>query len=251
VPLDGALPLAPSLDSVGSLARSAACCAALDAIMAGTPERRLPEADVAGLRLVLPMNLAFANIDDDTEAALDRAVARLDAAGATIERRTMATFDEITAAHAQGGFAATEAFAWHRDWLAKSAGLYDPRVASRILPGGTMSAVDYFILAQERVRIIRLFEAEMAPFDALILPTVPISPPLLSAFESDEAYKKLNFLLLRNPSSINFVDGCAISVPCHGGGKPPAGLMLAAPAMQDARVLALANAVETVLARWD
>ncbi len=247
LPMEGVLPLAPSLDSVGPLARSAACCAAVDAIMAGTPERKLRAAEVAGLRLVLPLNLAFANIDDATEASLDRAIRRLDAAGALIERRRLQTFDDITLAHAQGGFAATEAFAWHKHLLATSAERYDPRVASRILLGAGMSAADYFALAQARTRIIRLFEAEMAPFDALIMPTVPIAPPPLSAFVADDSYKKLNFLLLRNPSAINFVDGCAISLPCQAEGAAPAGLMLAAPALHDDRLLAIAVAVQTVL----
>ena len=42
VPIDGVLPLAPSLDSVGPLAPSVACCAVIDAILAGeapTPAR--------------------------------------------------------------------------------------------------------------------------------------------------------------------------------------------------------------------
>ncbi len=247
VPLDGVLPLAPSLDSVGPLAASAACCAVLDGIMAGTPARRLPEHGVAGLRLVLPVNLAFAHIDDATEDALDRAVRLLDSAGAIIDRRPVQSFDEITQAHTKGGFAAVEAFAWHRALLAKSAERYDPRVASRILPGREMSAADYVALAHARISIIRLFVAEMAPFDALIMPTVPIAPPKLDDFASDEAYKRLNFLLLRNPSAINFVDGCAISLPCQADGQPPAGLMLAAPALHDDRLLAIAIAIQAVL----
>jgi aspartyl-tRNA(Asn)/glutamyl-tRNA(Gln) amidotransferase subunit A len=247
VPLQGALPLAPTLDSIGPLARTAVCCAVLDAILAGEPDRALPQARVSGLRLLLPTNIAFANIDDDVEHALDRAVVRLDAAGALIDRRDLAAFDQINAAHAKGGFAATEAFAWHRELLATDAARYDPRVASRILPGGDMSAADYFCLCQARARIIRQFEAEMAPYDALLLPTVPIAPPRIADFVADEAYRRLNFLLLRNPSAINFLDGCAISLPCQAPGRPPAGLMLAAPAMADGRLLALACAVETVL----
>ena len=248
IPLEGVLPLAPTLDSVGVLGSSVACCATIDAIVAGTPERRLPERGVAGLRLVLPTNLAFDHLDDATEAALDRAVARLDAAGALIDRRRIAAFDEATAANARGGFAVAEAYAWHRDLLAQSGDLYDPRVGSRIAQGAHMAAADYILLAQARVRVIALFEKEMAPFDALVLPTVPIKPPALAEFAGDENYKKLNFLLLRNPSTINFFDGCAASVPCQAKGAPPAGLMLAAPRMHDARLLGIAAAVEHVVA---
>jgi aspartyl-tRNA(Asn)/glutamyl-tRNA(Gln) amidotransferase subunit A len=121
VPLEGALPLAPSLDSIGPLARTAGCCATLDAIMAGEPDRVLPDLEVSGLRLLLPVNIAFANIDADVEHALDRAVARLHDAGALIDRRDLAAFDQINEAHAKGGFAATEAYAWHRDLLSAHA----------------------------------------------------------------------------------------------------------------------------------
>jgi aspartyl-tRNA(Asn)/glutamyl-tRNA(Gln) amidotransferase subunit A len=247
VPLQGALPLAPSLDSVGPLARTASCCAALDAIMAGEPGRALPHMAVQGLRLLLPTNLAFANLDAPTEAALDRAVARLHDAGALVDRAPLAAFDDINEAHAKGGLAAAEAYAWHRDLLASDAARYDPRVASRILAGADMSAADYFRLSQARRRIIYRFECDLAPYDALMLPTVPIAPPPIAAFARDEDYRRLNFLLLRNPSTINFLDGCAISLPCHAPGAPPAGLMLAAPSMQDARLLAIAVAVEAVL----
>jgi aspartyl-tRNA(Asn)/glutamyl-tRNA(Gln) amidotransferase subunit A len=249
VPLAGALPLSPTLDSVGPLAPSAACCAVLDAILAGEPNRVLPDARVAGLRLLLPTNLAFEHLDGPTEDALDRAVARLDAAGALIDRRPLLALDEMNTAHARGGFAAAEAYSWHRGLLADRAGDYDPRVASRILTGADMSAADYIALCRARVQIMAHFEAEMADYDAFMLPTVPIAPPRLSDFESDEAYRRLNFLLLRNPSTVNFLDGCAISIPCHATGAPPAGLMLAAPAMHDAALLAIAGAVEAVIGR--
>ena len=53
--------------------------------------------------------------------------------------------------------------------------------------------------------------------------------------------------MLRNPSAINLLDGCAISIPCHAAGTLPVGLMLAAPALHDAHLLALARAIESVV----
>jgi aspartyl-tRNA(Asn)/glutamyl-tRNA(Gln) amidotransferase subunit A len=247
IALAGALPLSPTLDSIGPLANSATCCAAIDAILAGDPHRTLPTAQVSGLRLLLPTNIAFANLDAPTEAALDRAVARLDAAGALIDRRALPAFDQITEAQARGGFAPTEAYAWHRTLLATQAAQYDPRVASRILPGAEMSAADYFILTQSRARITAQFVSDMTPYDALILPTVPIAPPRISDFAADDAYRRLNYLLLRNPSAINFLNGCAISLPCNAPGAAPAGLMFAAPAHHDADLLALAIAIQSKL----
>jgi aspartyl-tRNA(Asn)/glutamyl-tRNA(Gln) amidotransferase subunit A len=116
------------------------------------------------------------------------------------------------------------------------------------MTGADMSAADYIELTLARARIIAAFAAEMAPFDAFILPTVPISPPAIADFAADDDYRRLNFLLLRNPSMVNFLDGCAISIPCHDPGASPAGLMIAAPAMQDARVLAIAILAEELFA---
>jgi Asp-tRNA(Asn)/Glu-tRNA(Gln) amidotransferase A subunit family amidase len=91
-------------------------------------------------------------------------------------------------------------------------------------------------------------ERELAPFDALIMPTVPIvAPPIAELEASEEAFFKVNSLLLRNTSTINLLDGCAISLPCHEQGSLPVGLMIAGAAMTDSRVLAVARAVEKLL----
>ena len=91
--------------------------------------------------------------------------------------------------------------------------------------------------------------ARIAGFDALLMPTVPtIAPPIANLQTSDAAYFAANGLMLRNPSFINFLDGCALSLPCHRPGEAPVGLMLAAAAGRDHEVLALGVAVETALA---
>ena len=247
VPLTGVLPLSPSLDSVGPLANSVACCAAIDAILAGGELQVIPALPIAGLRLVFPSNLAADAMDGSTERAVDRALQRLDRAGVVIIHQHLRSKDMFLEAHARGGFAVVEAYEWHRVLLARHLDRYDPRVASRIMPGAAMSAADYIALIQARTRCIATFEAEMAPFDALIMPTVPISPPPLAAFDTETDYRRLNAMILRNPSEINFMDGCAISVPCHETGMPPAGLTLALPSMSDARLLALSASLEAVI----
>jgi aspartyl-tRNA(Asn)/glutamyl-tRNA(Gln) amidotransferase subunit A len=64
----------------------------------------------------------------------------------------------------------------------------------------------------------------------------------------DEAFFRVNRLLLRNPSVINYLDGCAFSLPCHAAGDLPVGLMLSAPNGRDAHLAQLALAIEAVLA---
>mgnify|MGYP002780786791 CR=1 FL=1 len=87
----------------------------------------------------------------------------------------------------------------------------------------------------------------MAGFDVVVCPTVPIPPPALAEVEDEAEYGRINLLLLRNPAIANFLDICAISLPVQEPGAAPAGLMLMAPAMHDARLLAIAAAAEAVL----
>ena len=247
VPLQGCLPLAPSLDSIGPLAPTVACCHAMDAILSGETAHRLPDASLSGLRLVLPTNVGLDFFDIDTERSIDRAIDRLDRAGVLIDRRRVASLDAIDGVHVRGGFAVPEAYAFHRQMLAEHGDLYDPRVRDRIMPGASMPVADYIALQEARAGIIAAFEADMAPYDALIMPTVPIAPPPIAAFDTDSDYKRLNAIMLRNPAVVNFLDGCAISLPCHQTGAPPAGLMLAAPALGDQKLLSIAHAAEHLL----
>lgn len=248
VPLDGALPLSPTLDSIGPLGHSVSCCAILDSVLAGTSGPVAPVTEVRGARLLLPTNIAFDNIDASTEEAFDFAISTLEKSGYIVDRCQSLAIDAVKTAQTYGGFAAAEAFSWHKELLAAHGDKYDPHVSARINSGSGMTASDYFRLMEARKTAIAIFEAELQGYSAMVLPTVPIAPPLISAFNSDDEYKRLNFLLLRNPSTINFLDGCALSLPCHRRGASPAGVMLAAPAMQDAQLLRLAAGVEAELA---
>jgi aspartyl-tRNA(Asn)/glutamyl-tRNA(Gln) amidotransferase subunit A len=53
--------------------------------------------------------------------------------------------------------------------------------------------------------------------------------------------------MLRNPSIVNMLDGCAISIPCHVPGELPVGLMIWDRAMRDASVLGIALQAEAAL----
>jgi len=253
VPLTGALPLATHLDSVGPLAASVGCCAVLDAIMAGEEPVDLKPASLAGARLALPTTLVLDDMDATVAAAFDRALTALRAAGARITDIAIPEFAELAAINAKGGFTAAEAWAWHRELLARKGDAYDPRVASRIARGREMTAADFIELLAARQRWIAAVEERIAGYDALIMPTVPVIAPAIAPLLADEAlYFQTNALVLRNPTLINFLDGCALSLPCHRAGDAPVGLTLAAGGVHaggaDARVLALGQAVEQALA---
>ena len=249
VPNDGALPLSTSLDSIGPLAASLRCCALVDAVLAGAPAQVPTALPVAGARLAVPTTVVVDDMDDAVAAAFERACAALSRAGARVTRLAWPELAELPALNARGTLAGAEAWAWHRALLNGHADAYDPRVGTRIRAGEAMGAADYIDLLAARRRWVAAMQARMAPFDALLMPTVPlVAPDIAATGASDSAYFKANGLMLRNPSIINFLDGCALSLPCHAAGDAPVGLMLAAPAMADARLLALGLGVEQVLA---
>jgi aspartyl-tRNA(Asn)/glutamyl-tRNA(Gln) amidotransferase subunit A len=249
VPLAGALPLSSTLDSLGPLARSVACCAVLDSLMAGEdPADAAAGLPVRGLRLAVLEGYVAEGWDSHVAAAFDRALSRLSAAGALVERLRVPELADIPAANATGGFAATEAWAWHRDLVARKRAAYDPRILVRILRGERMLAADYVELVQARARIGAAIARRTAPFDAVVMPTCPLIPPAIAEVEDEAEYGRINLLLLRNPSVANFLDRCAISIPCHRPGDPPVGFMLMGERMGDRRLLAVAEAVEAALA---
>jgi amidase/aspartyl-tRNA(Asn)/glutamyl-tRNA(Gln) amidotransferase subunit A len=181
--------------------------------------------------------------------AFDAALSRLSAAGARIERIVLPEIGEIGAIYSRGTLAAAESWAWHRERLGTREALYDPRVARRIRAGEAMSAADYIELLRRRTDWIARVEQAIAPFDALLSPTVPIvAPPIAPLVASDDTFFATNALLLRNPSVVNFLDGCALSLPCHESGTMPVGLMVWAGALADDAVLDAALAIEAALA---
>ena len=250
VPLAGVLPLSHTLDSVGPLARTVACCAVLDAVVSGDEAPAPPEPrPVAGLRLGLPRGTFLTeDMDAAVAAAFTRALSRLGAAGAQIELFDLPELAELPVLNAAGGFIAAEAWAWHRRLIAERRDEYDPRILARILRGERTSAADYIDLAKARARIVAATARRTAGFDAVVCPTCAVVPPAIAEVEQEADYNRTNLLVLRNTAIGNFLDRCAISLPIHRPGEAPVGLMLTGEHMADRALLAVAAGVEAALA---
>ena len=247
VPREGAFPLSYTLDSIGPLARSAACCAVYDAVLAAEPDATLPALPVQGLRLMLPRSSVFDDLDAHVGAAFDAAVGKLARAGAAVIELALPAFDRQDKYFKGGGYAGAEAAAIHRPWAGRI-DEYDPRVGKRVAMGNDIPAPDLVELGLVRAAFIREVEAAAAPFDAIVMPAVPcVAPTIAEVDASDDAYFKWNGRVLRNAGLINFLDGCAVTVPCHEPGTGPVGLMVCGTAMTDRRTLAVACALELAI----
>lgn len=251
VPREGAFPLSYTLDTVGPLANTLACCAAYDAVLADAPLAPLPALTVKGLRLLVPKSALLEDLDADVSRAFAAALTKLSGAGALITERAVPEFDRQAEYFRLGGYAGAEAYAIHRRWQDRRAE-YDPRIAKRIDLAAQLSAADYVDLGLTRAAYIRAVEALAAPFDAILMPSAPcVPPPIAEVDASDEAYFGWNARFLKNVGVVNFLDGCGAALPCQEPGAGPVGLTVFGPAMSDRRTLAAAIAIERLLRRLD
>ncbi len=246
-PTDGAVPLSTTLDTTCAITRSVRDAVLLHELLA---DRRvqLEHRPLRACRFAVPTTLLLDGLDATVAAAFERSITALRTAGAQIEEIKLASIADATALNAAGGFSAAESWAWHRKLLAERGALYDPRVALRIRRGERMSAADYIDLQHGRGAWIARMHEAMRGFDAMLSPTVPIVAPALEPLiASDDAFFAANAQLLRNPSLVNFLDGCAISLPCHRPDEFPVGLMVWRGPLDDDRVLDAALAIETAV----
>jgi aspartyl-tRNA(Asn)/glutamyl-tRNA(Gln) amidotransferase subunit A len=250
-PCDGAVPLSTTLDTVCAMTRSVRDAIVAHELLAARSVTRgcVP---LAGYRLAVARTTMLDGLDPAVAGAFERSLKTLRDAGAHIQEIPLAEIGELGSIQATGGFSAAESYAWHKDLLSRKADDYDPRVRARIERGAGMKAHEYIELIHARRDWIARVQAALRGFDAVLSPTVPmVAPPIAQVAPgaaNDEEFFRVNTLLLRNPSVINMLDGCAISIPCHAPGELPSGLMIWQSAMRDDTVLNIALQAEAALA---
>ncbi|WP_332812380.1 amidase [Sphingomonas sp.] len=252
---EGVLPLSTTLDTIGVIARSVADCAGMFDVLRDVsgpgpgqgPRRGRASLPARRIRIGLVENYVTNDVSPEVGQGFDKAVAALVRGGISIEPIRLPELDELPATSRLANFSAVESYGWHEPYLAAGAApRYDPRVLARIMPGADTPAPAYATLIARRQAMIRSVAARIAGLDALLWPTVPIVAPTMASLASDEAYHATNLLVLRNPAVVNFLDGCAISLPCPVEGAP-VGLSLAALNGQDDHLLSVAACAAEIL----
>lgn len=243
----GAYPLSPSFDSIGPLANSVACCASVDALMAGDWDGKIAAGPSRPMRLGVLQTYVMAGLDAEVAEDYALTLQKLRAVGAELEEVHFDELLELPKLLVRGGIVGFEASKVHGQRLLTQASAFDPRVSGRILVAAETTESEYQGLLSGRAEITQCFGQIASGFDAIILPTVANVAPLISALDRDEDYFRLNSLSLRNTYIANFVNACAISLPMHEVGKAPTGLMLMAPWGADHKLLSIAAAIDLQL----
>lgn len=245
VPLAGTFPLSHTLDSIGPLARTVAACAAADAVMAGEDPQPLVKASLSGLRIGLPKGLLLEGMEPAVAQGFERALQHLLVAGARLFDLSVDDLvSAMTEATKPGSIASFELSEVLADLPAEDLALLDPYTLHRLKPAMTTPAHVYIRLMQQRNTLVAAMEDRLANTDILVLPTVPITAPLMAPLVSDIALlEKTHMIVRRNTQIVNQFGLTAISLPMPNMSLP-AGLMLIAKGGADHRLLSIAASVE-------
>lgn len=241
VPLEGAFPLSQTFDSIGPLAPQIATCAAVHAVLSGTTAPQTPEH--RPLRLAVLQGPLMGGLDAQVTADFAAALTVLRAAGHEVIEVELPELDGY--GDVNRIVVATEAHAIHAHHLDGLKTQGDPRVLQRIMSATGFGESDYPDKLAHRARAMAAFHTLADGIDAFLLPTVPTVAPAIAEVDAD--FDRLNALMLRNPSLVNFLDGCAATVPMQRAQRLATGLMIFAPGGWDWHVLDIAARCEALL----
>jgi aspartyl-tRNA(Asn)/glutamyl-tRNA(Gln) amidotransferase subunit A len=217
IDIDGVVPLAASLDHVGPIARTVA-----DARLVYRALREVPDRDEtwsvvnesAAIGLGTLRTYFCDLLDSEVRDRFDTALVRLRAAGARIEDVQIPHARDIASVYMTIVY--SEAAAYHAATLDRLADRYSTPVRLRLELGRYLPAEDFARALNGREVLRREVETAVAPFDALVLPTLPIPAPELGAqsIQIDGSSELVRSLMLRNTQLFNLSGHPAISVPC-------------------------------------
>ncbi|MGV8997666.1 MAG: amidase [Parvibaculaceae bacterium] len=251
VSLKGAVPLSPTLDTVGPVARNVEDANALFALLTGNKPSDLKGASLNGVTLLLAGGVGWSELDAGIAGAVEQALRRILHKGATITERAVPEMDAIDALSWGGGASrlVAEAHAlWSETLTAHEHEIYPP-VYERVMAGATISTQALFKADTERARLTRAYLDATSGVDAVVMPTVAISPPVIAdIINGGPDYFKANRMALRNTTIANQLGLCAITLPVgHDALGMPVGLMLQGLPHTEEKLLRIASAIEQAL----
>jgi aspartyl-tRNA(Asn)/glutamyl-tRNA(Gln) amidotransferase subunit A len=215
LPMEGIIPLAPSLDRCGPIARDALDLGLIWGALTGGPTTA--PSDPGGLRVGAPAAPSdIGEMDAEVEEAVEGALGAFEEIGAqrvTINLPHLKEWDYPRAVPLM-----VEALKVHTDagWFPSRAEDYEPstvdahRFAAK-LPADALDAA-YGQLEPLKARFMSAFDSA----DVLILPTTPVpAPTKAEAAARDDAHRPpVTRTLTRICGPVNYCELAAVSIPC-------------------------------------
>lgn len=245
-PMAGAVPLSPTLDTAGVLARTADDLAY--AVAAFDADPALDPPPLSSVRLGRCDALLFEGCSPGVVEAVEGAIAELAAAGAAVVPvelpEALAAFELFK----RGGPVSIELHRFLAAELPAWLETLDPNVRARLGDAAALGEGEH----RDRLRAMRELSAaadeRLRAVDALVTPTVASTPPRVADVAAPRAYAVENVRCLRNTAVVSYLGLCAATIPAGlDAAGLPVGLQLVARGTADPRLLALARAAERAL----
>lgn len=253
ISLYGTVPLSTTLDSIGTLTRTAEDAALLTEALAGFDwrdphTRNRPLFSSNPVQPVSMRNLRIAvmqpeqypwPVDDEIQKAAEEAARAFQSLGASIERVEVPwNFPELF--QNWGTICGAEVYRFHAGQIEKDLP-FDPWVKKRILKGKSVDGSSYVAALEHRLGAIAKFNEWMHSYDLLLTPTVPIVACPLEEIDDDAT--PLGTLT----RAVNYFNTCAISLPAgHCEKGLPIGVQLIAKPWQENLLLQAGQAFQRV-----
>jgi aspartyl-tRNA(Asn)/glutamyl-tRNA(Gln) amidotransferase subunit A len=253
----GVIPLAPSLDTVGTLASDAWDSAAMLQVLAGHDEDDITTVDApvpdylaelaepfSGAEVGVPRRFLRDLVDSSVEEVFAGFLANLRALGCRVREFDLDGLDEAYALWLP--IRRAEATSFHTKWLSEHPELYGDDVRRLLELGKEVLATDYVSAINSRPSLMERFAASMADLDVVAMPATCVPAPVIgqSRVKVDgkdvDIYSALNRLTL----PFNLTGFPALSIPGGQAGPLPVGVQLVARPFEEAKVLGLAHAYE-------
>lgn len=276
----GVIAYASSLDQVGAFGRTVADTAAILQVIAGhdaldstSLEAQVPDYEasltgaIEGIRIGVPREYFGDGIDAEVVAAVEAAIGKLAALGATVQEISLPhtpyalpAYYLIAPAEASANLARYDGVRFGprvvgedvTDTLKKTRALFGDEVKRRIMMGAYALSAGYYKAyygqaLKVRTLIQQDFQHAFAEVDLIAAPTSPTTAFRLGERVADPLTMYLSDILT---VPVNLSAACALSVPCGFDRQGlPIGLQLIAGTLQEALILNVAHAYEQAT-RW-
>ena len=253
---DGISPLSTTLDTPGTLTRSVADAAlafsVIDPEASQDPASFLAtveRASMADFRLGICRDF-FEDCDPGIAEGVHEALRELEAAGATLVDIAVPGIDEAIQIFRTGGLSAPEFSSFISDVLPGFLEDIDPMVGGRFEKMKAMTVGEYLGRLRRLEALTRMAHGAIAGVDAIVGPTVPITPPRIADVAEPSPYMQASLMIGRNTTTTNLLVMCANTLPVAlDASGMPVGLHIMCAGGEDVRAMAISRAAEKVLGR--
>jgi len=250
---DGIVPLSTTFDTPGLLVRSAAD--AVIAFAAVDPDiddeedyfRAIDGLQAGDLRLAVCDEHFWDDCSPGIAEGVKAALDELTAKGARLNRLSLPEAGEARARFVKGSLFGVEGMSFIDEHYPDRAETLDPNIKARFDIAQQISAIDYYTEKRKIEELAAAADDKLRHVDALVAPTVPLTPPTIEGVADPDDYGYANGMMTRNTQPINLLELCAVTLPVALDKEGmPVGLQLIARHGNEDRLLATALACERV-----